>query len=892
MGISRHILFGKLGISLFKTIESAAVVCKLRGNFYIELVHWLDQLHKLQDSDWQRIARHFSIWERLDCDIAAALHGLPVGATGIGDFSPQIESAIERAWTVTSLVAGENRIRSAWFMVALLETPELRRVLLSISPAFAEIPTSHLMDMLPEMIDGSPESSEPSHAGYGLPSTLSGTSSHAMAAPVSESAALTQYCTDLTARARHGDIDPVVGREHEMVAMIDVLMRRRQNNPLLTGDAGVGKTAVVESLALAIVNGQVSPCLAQAQLLSLDVGALLAGASMKGEFEVRLKRVLTEAAASTSTTPIILFVDEIHTLIGAGGQTGTGDAANLLKPALARGSLRMIGATTWSEYKRHIEKDPALTRRFQVMQVTEPGQAAATDMVRALAATLAQHHQVWIKESAIRAAVTLSHRYIPARQLPDKAISLLDTACARVALSLHTPPPRVHYLREQLEASRLEHDALLREERIGQGDNKRLPQVNARMVAQQQELDALELRWRQEAETTASIMKVREQLLLAVESEDVFRDQRLSELDALTQKLSQFQQGALLLHAQVDDAVVAAIVADWTGIPVGNLVQDDIAAVLQLPAQLAQRVIGQTHALQVISARIQTARAELADPDKPIGVFMLAGPSGVGKTETALALAAALYGGEQHLITVNMSEFQEPHTISTLKGAPPGYVGYGAGGILTEAVRRRPYSVVLLDEIEKAHPDVHEMFYQVFDKGWMEDGEGCHIDFKNTIILLTSNIGADEIAAWHEDPAQGNWTVLSNVLQAQLRKVFSAAFMGRVTSIPYLPLAASDMEKIVTLHLQKIIRRMQEQHNVTLIFSENVITRVVDQYGARDIGARRAVSFIEQHLLAQLSTIWLNALQARRNLSAIHVDFRPGNVEEEFLFQLSDAELS
>src|SRR5450830_1231236 len=497
-------------------------------------------------------------------------------------------------------------------------------------------------------------------------------------------------------------------------------------------------------------------------------------------------------------------------------------------------------------------------------------------------------------ESAVRAAVTLSHRYIPSRQLPDKAISLLDTACARVALSLHAPPAQVSYLRDRLAASRLERDLLSREESLGYNDHRRVQEVDTRIASQQQELDALEARWQQELAVAEAIIDRRSQILaLSDESDDVAkRSTLLTELEQLTAQLAQSQQDAPLIQAQVDDTVIAAIVADWTGIPVGNMVQDDIAAVLALPKLLAQRVIGQYHALSAIGERIQTSRAKLADPDKPVGVFMLVGPSGVGKTETALALADALYGGEQNLITVNMSEFQEAHTVSTLKGAPPGYVGYGEGGVLTEAVRRRPYSVVLLDEIEKAHPDVHEMFYQVFDKGWMEDGEGCHIDFKNTIILLTSNIGADEIAAWHEDPAQGNWTVLSNVLQAQLRKVFSAAFMGRVTSIPYLPLAASDMEKIVTLHLQKIIRRMQEQHNVTLIFSENVITRVVDQYGARDIGARRAVSFIEQHLLAQLSTIWLNALQARRNLSAIHVDFRPGNVEEEFLFQLSDAELS
>ena len=885
MSISRHILFGKLGVRLFKAIEAATAVCKLRGNPYIELVHWIDQLQRLSDGDWSRMSRHFGISERLDRDIAAALHGLPAGATAISDFSPHIESAIERAWVLTSLVAGERRIRGGWLMAALIETPDLRRVLLHISPAFAEIPVQDFMASLPAILDGSPESDELSHDGSGLPPALPGQASASFASPPCGADALAQSCTDLTARARQGEIDPVIGREHALRGIIDVLLRRRQNNPLLTGDAGVGKTAVVEGLALAIAHQQVPPSLAQVQLLSLDVGALLAGASMKGEFEARLKSVL--AQASSVHTRVILFVDEIHTLIGAGGAAGTGDAANLLKPALARGSLRMIGATTWSEYKRHIEKDPALTRRFQLLQVPEPEPAAATDMLRALAPAFAQHHQVWITESAIRAAVTLSQRYIPARQLPDKAISLLDTACARVALSLHTPPSRVQYLRERLAAARLERDLLQRDERIGLADGQGLPEIEAHIATTQQELDVQELRWKQELAATTAIINVRKQL--SAENEDLpLREQRLRELDTLRQQLAQVRQQTPLLHAQVDDGVVAAIVADWTGIPVGNMMQDEIAAVLQLPEQLTQRVIGQAHALRAISERIRTSRAGLLDPEKPVGVFMLVGPSGVGKTETALALADALYGGEQHLITVNMSEFQEPHTISTLKGAPPGYVGYGEGGMLTEAVRRRPYSVVLLDEIEKAHPDVHEMFYQVFDKGWMEDGEGRHIDFKHTLILLTSNVGAEQITDGREQVGALDVALLANVLQPALRKVFPAAFMGRVTTIPYLPLAADMLTQIVKLHLHKLAMRMHTQHGIALSFSETVSARVVDQCDVVETGARLLVGFIEQNLLPQLSQIWLQALQEKRRLTAIHVDFRTTDTDENFTFDLTE----
>lgn len=875
MSLSRHILFGKLDTTLFKAVESATAFCKLRGNPYVELVHWLNQLHQLPDGDWQRVLRYFQIdAATLDRDLASALAALPAGATSISDFSHHIETAIERAWVTATLLAGDYRIRGAWLLCALVETPELRRVLLSISSAFSKIPSQDLADLLPAIVLESPESHESTHDGSGLPAAAPGEASNAMASPGSNTSPLSQYCTDLTESARAGRIDPVIGREHEIRTMVDILLRRRQNNPLLTGEAGVGKTAVVEGLALAIAQGHVPPSLREVRLLSLDVGALLAGASMKGEFESRLKGVLEEATRSIQ--PVILFVDEVHTLIGAGGQAGTGDAANLLKPALARGTLRTIGATTWSEYKRHIEKDPALTRRFQVLQVMEPEEAAAIDMVRGLVVTFTQHHQVWIMDEAVRAAVTLSHRYIPSRQLPDKAISLLDTACARVALSLHAPPARVDYLRERLAAGQVERNLLLREASIGRADAKRLADIDARIDTQQSELDVLEMRWQQELTLTKGIVSKRAELLALPDSGETIDNHSglLAELNALEKQLAILQPDAPLIEPHVSEAVVAAIVADWTGIPVGNMVKDDIAAVRQLPARLAQRVVGQGHALRAIGERIQTARAQLSDPNKPVGVFLLVGPSGVGKTETALALADALYGGEQNLITVNMSEFQEAHTVSTLKGSPPGYVGYGEGGVLTEAVRRRPYSVVLLDEIEKAHSDVHEMFYQVFDKGWMEDGEGRYIDFKNTVILLTSNTGSDLIANLCDDPMlTPEPETLRDMLQPELRKVFPAAFLGRLTTVPFFPLQDDALANIVRLHLQKVIKRMESHHGISLDITDAVVAHIVDQCGTHETGARLLVGFIEQRILPRLSAQWLDASEEKRTIKKIVVDF-------------------
>ncbi|MEX3897587.1 type VI secretion system ATPase TssH [Paraburkholderia sp. BR10954] len=878
MSISRHALFGKLGATLFRSIESATAFSKLRGNPYIELVHWLHQLLAQSDSDLHRIVRHCGISrELLERDLQRALAALPSGASALTDFSHHVETAIERAWVVATLAFGDGRIRGAWLMAALVETPDLRRLLLAISPEFGKIAVDGLHDALPAWIDGSPEEKDTPYDQSDFSSAVPGEGSGALAASAKGAAALAQFCADLTARARAGEIDPVVGREVEIRTMIDVLLRRRQNNPLLTGDAGVGKTAVVEGLARAIAAGEVPPKLADVRLLSLDVGALLAGASMKGEFEARVKSVLEEAAKSAA--PVVLFVDEIHTLIGAGGQAGTGDAANLLKPALARGTLRTIGATTWAEYKRHIEKDPALTRRFQVLQIAEPEEPSAIDMVRGLARTLASHHGVVVLDEAIRAAVTLSHRYIPSRQLPDKAISLLDTACARVALSQHAPPRELQRIRERLQAARVEAELLGNEVRIGLGSEAALADVNATIATLELEDRVVETAWQTQSEAAKALAAAREAVSARAAAggpEADAHDSAASELQTLRERertLSNLQAATPFVFPEVGEAIVADIVSDWTGIPVGRMITDEVSAVQMLPATLAARVVGQHDALQQIGERVQTARAGLADPRKPLGVFLLAGPSGVGKTETALALAEALYGGEQNLITINMSEYQEAHTVSGLKGAPPGYVGYGEGGVMTEAVRRRPYSVVLLDEIEKAHGDVHEMFYQVLDKGCMEDGDGRYIDFRNTTILMTSNVGADLSSSLCADEMLApDFDGLRSALATELLKAFPAAFLGRVTLVPYRPLGSDSLARIVRLHLDRVVRRMADNHGIALSYASEVVDYIVGRCLVQETGARLLIGFIEQHVLPRLARQWLDAFAAKSALTHMTIE--------------------
>lgn len=874
MAIIRKNLFGKLDKTLFTTIESATTFCKLRGNPYVELVHWINQLWHHEDSDIKHIARYFDIdSELVERGLTQALGRLPTGASSISDFSYHIELAIERAWVCASLECLDTRIRSAHLLLALLSNIELRRTLLGMVPAFEKVALDILSSELNYITRESPEATEDATDGSAFyQGAVPGEASQAIGQTAT--ASLAQYTTDLTMLAREGKIDPVLGRNQEITTMVDILLRRRQNNPLLTGDAGVGKTAVVEGLAQAIVSGAVPPALKEVRLLALDVVALSAGASMKGEFEARLKAVLDEAMASVE--PVILFIDEVHTLVGAGGNAGTGDAANLLKPALARGQLRTIGATTWSEYKRHIEKDPALTRRFQVLQIAEPDEAVAVAMLRGLVPALEKHHGVWITDEAVQAAVALSHRYIPARQLPDKAISLLDTACARIAVAQFAAPADLQKLVWQQETARTELKSLETAHQFGRDTTERMQALEASLKAWSESGEALEKRWHSERDCVSRIVALRQQIAHTLSQppvdNDVLQSLRAS-LQEEEQQLAELAAEQQLVQAEVNEDVIARIVGDWTGIPVGQMLKDELKKVIELPARLNQRVIGQAAALDQLSDCLMTARAGLADPRKPLGVFMMVGPSGVGKTETALAIAESMYGGDQNLITVNMSEYQESHTISSLKGSPPGYVGYGEGGVLTEAVRRRPYSVVLLDEVEKAHPDVHELFYQVFDKGQMEDGEGRSIDFKNTVILLTSNTGSDLISQLYADeetaPDQDG---LLAALQPELLKVFPAAFLGRVNVVPYLPLQQSSLDKIVRLHLARIQNRVAAQYQCELQYTDAVVLHVVSQCRVAETGARLIIRIIEQtittllgkEILAQHASLKNNTLTLDR----------------------------
>jgi len=904
--ISRAALFGKLNPVMFKTAEAAVTFCKLRGNPHVELVHWLTQIVNLPDSDVHRILRHFEVDSgRLAADLQAALDRLPRGASAIEDFSEHVPYAVKEGWMYATLLLGESQVRSGHLLVGMLKHDRLRSVLLALSREFGKVKVEALTDEFARIVRGSAE--DGLTASDGFSTAAPGEASSAIPpAAMGKQEALRRYASDLTARAREGAIDPVTGRDEEIRQVVDILMRRRQNNPILTGEAGVGKTAVAEGFALRIARGDVPPALKDVQLWALDIGLLQAGASMKGEFENRLRSVIDEVQASPR--PIILFIDEAHTLIGAGGAAGTGDAANLLKPALARGTLRTIAATTWSEYKKYIEKDPALTRRFQTVVVDEPAEDKALLMLRGVASTLEQHHRVQLLDEALEAAVKLSHRYIPARQLPDKAVSLLDTSCARVAISQHATPPEVEDARRRIEALETELGIIAREEATGFETGTRRKEAEAKLGAERARLAGLEERWAAERQLVDRVLELRRLLreengaTVETGSGDAtpgtttpggpgtdeakaaeLREARLAELRGLQAKLAEAQGETPLILPSVDAQAVASVVADWTGIPVGRMVKNEIEAVLKLVDTLAARVVGQRQGLETIARRIQTSRAQLDNPSKPIGVFLLVGPSGVGKTETALALAEALYGGEDNLITINMSEFQEAHTVSTLKGAPPGYVGYDRGGLLTEAVRRRPYAVVLLDEVEKAHADVHEIFFQVFDKGRMEDSDGRHIDFKNTVILLTSNVGTDRIAALCKDPelAPGP-EALAKAVREPLLKVFPPALLGRLVVVPYYPLPDRILGDIVRLQLDRIGRRIGEQHRTPFRYDDEVVKLVVSRCTEVESGGRMIDAILTNTILPRISGEYLTRMVEGRPLGAVTLRVQDGDFSFEF----------
>lgn len=906
--ISRVALFGKLNSLCYRAVESSTVFCKLRGNPYVELVHLIHQLLQLQDSDLLRLIKHYGVDAAgLARDLTAALDRLPRGSTSSVDLSSHLEEAVQQGWTFATLLYGESQVRSGHLLVAILKTPGLRHNLFGISKQFEKFKPDTVSDEFAKVLKDSPEAQMAASDGFQVGGGAApGEASGAVApAAMGKKEALAKFTVDLTEQARGGKMDPIVGRDDEIRQVVDILMRRRQNNPILVGEAGVGKTAVVEGFAQRIARGDVPPSLKDVELRALDVGLLQAGASMKGEFEQRLRAVIDEVQGSAK--PIILFIDETHTLVGAGGAAGTGDAANLLKPALARGTLRTIGATTFAEYKKHIEKDPALTRRFQTVQVDEPDETRAVLMMRGVASTMEKHHQVQILDEALEAAVKLSHRYIPARQLPDKSVSLLDTACARVAVSLHATPAEVDDSRKRIEALQTELGIIAREKAIGIEIGKREEDAAALLSEEQGRLAQLEERWNAERKLVDELLALRAKLragVLPVEGtgsaleaaaepvaqeaagavlDESARADLMAQLQQVQAKLTELQGENPLILPTVDYQAVASVVGDWTGIPVGRMARNEMETILNVAKTLAERVIGQDHAMEMIAKRIQTSRAGLDNPNKPIGVFMLAGTSGVGKTETALALAEALYGGEQNLITINMSEYQEAHTVSTLKGAPPGYVGYGEGGVLTEAVRRKPYSVVLLDEVEKAHPDVHEIFFQVFDKGFMEDGEGRFIDFKNTLILLTTNAGTDLIAGLCKDPElMPEPEGMAKALREPLLKVFPPALLGRLVAIPYYPLSDEMLGKIVRLQLNRIKKRVEARYKIPFNYSDEVVKLVVSRCTESESGGRMIDAILTNTMLPDISRQFLTCMMEGREIKGVDVVVKDGEFGYEF----------
>ena len=901
--ISRPKLYEKLNGLALKAMESAFVFCKLRGNPYVELDHWLHQMLQLQDSDLHRIVRHFQLNPaRLAADMSEALDRLPRGAASVSDLSVHVDEAVERAWVYASLVFGATEVRTGHLVLALLKTPGLDHVLHGISSQFKAVRGDVLKDEFREIVGGSPEDAPSSAAAR--QAAAGGAEHEGGLAPAAlcRQEALQRFTVDLTEKARRGDLDPVVGRDEEIRQIVDILMRRRQNNPILTGEAGVGKTAIVEGFAQRVASGDVPPPLKDVVIRILDLGLLQAGASVKGEFENRLRQVIEEVQASPR--PVILFIDEAHTLVGAGGPAGQGDAANLLKPALARGTLRTIAATTWGEYKKYFEKDAALSRRFQVVKVDEPSEERALRMLRRLAEGFRRHHRVEVLDEALDAAVRLSHRYIPSRVLPDKAVSLLDTACARVAIGLHATPAEIEDCRRGIEAMEIEQGILDREGAAGVEHAQREAKLREALAAQRRRLAALEQRREKEAGLVARLLDLRAKLMVgaglilisppvnhrglntvpAGKAADADgRAAILAELKAAQSELVALQGERPLIVPVVDAQTVASVVSDWTGIPLGRMVKDEIASVVSLADLLEKRVIGQRQALETVAKRICTARAGFTDANRPTGVFLLVGPSGVGKTETALALAEALYGGQHSLITINMSEFQEAHTVSTLKGAPPGYVGYGEGGVLTEAVRRRPYSVVLLDEVEKAHRDVHEIFLQVFDKGFMEDSEGRLIDFKNTVILLTSNVGNDLVMNMCRDAslmpdAEG----LIKALRPTLLKTFPAALLGRLVVVPYYPISEAALRGIIRLQVGRIQRRLSEERGIELGYEESVLQLIAARCTEVESGARTVDAILTHTVLPRLSLEYLTRMMDRQTLSRVTIGAAGGEFTYQF----------
>ena len=920
-------LIGRLDDTCRNALEAAAGLCLGRTNYEVDIEHFLLKLVEVSDADATRALRHFGVdLSRFSSSLTKALDKLKTGNARTPSLSPRLLRLIENAWMLASIDYGSPKVRSGHLLLALLTDEDLARLAREVSDEFNLVSVETLRKKLTELGTGSVEDKDGASVA---PHGDARGDADALAIGADDegaSAALDRFTVDLTAAARAGRIDPVLERDPEIRQIVDVLTRRRQNNPILTGEAGVGKTAVVEGFALRVAAGDVPDPLKHVAVRALDLGLLQAGAGVKGEFENRLKSVIEEV--KSSPRPVILFIDEAHTLIGAGGASGQNDAANLLKPALARGELRTIAATTWAEYKKYFEKDAALARRFQVVKVEEPTEDQCVRMMRGLIPVLEQHHSVRVLEEAVSDAVKLSHRYIAGRQLPDKAISVLDTACARVAISQTATPPAVEDARRRIDHLTAEAAALERETATGSDHSRRVEELKSERDIEEEKFARLNEQWEREREIIGQIRELRTRLegnsnapddvvagdmpeaeatsdsgaaspeatgaaaasapaieasgeaqtgaararKKAQKAKPVDSDELRAQLARLNTKLRKAQGDVPLAQVCVDSQTIAEVISGWTGIPVGRMLADEINTVLTLKERLEQRVVGQSHALEAISQRIATARANLTDPRRPVGVFLLVGPSGVGKTETALALAETLYGGERNLVQINMSEYQESYTISSLKGSPPGYVGYGEGGVLTEAVRRKPYSVVLLDEMEKAHADVMELFYQVFDKGVLEDSEGREVDFRNTVIILTSNVGSDTIIELCSEPdSLPEPEVISEVVRPELLKVFKPALVGRMAVVPYYPIGDEVMRRIIRLQLERVGRRLSQNHGATFSYDEAVVTEIANRCEEVESGARNIDHILTRTLLPEMSNEFLACMATEKRVSRVHV---------------------
>ena len=880
-----RVLIDKLNGFCKTSLESSAGLCLSRSHFYVEIEHWFLKLLEDKSSDFHQIFASFNVnAEKVSSDLNKSLERLKTGNEHPPALSNYLVSLIKQAWLQASLEQGNASVRSGHLLLALLKDDSLSMLTSGISPELEKLNYEKLSANFEAITENSSETNQ----GQVSPQSTA----------VGGTPALDQYTVDLTQQAREGSLDPVLGREEEVRQLTDILTRRRQNNPILTGEAGVGKTSVIEGFASKIVAGEVPEVLQNVSVKVLDMGLLQAGAGVKGEFENRLKNVIDEVKGSAD--PIILFIDEAHTMIGAGGAAGQNDAANLLKPALARGELRVIAATTWAEYKKYFEKDAALTRRFQVVKVEEPDLDTAVAIMRGLTDVMEDHHKVRILDEALVDSVKLSQRYIAGRQLPDKSVSLLDTACARVNLSQNSKPRQVEQLEKKLEEIIREVSILDKEAEQDAIHQHRLEELALKQGSLEEELERVSDRWHQELDLVNNLNELMQKHNSAVtEAEEEEADagdysanedsssdtsvldtnDLIGELAQLRYELEQLQGESPMVYPEVDSRVVAEVVSDWTGIPVGKMQKSSIGVSLNLEETLRKRVVGQDSALKGIAKAMKTSSAKLMDPTKPLGVFLLAGPSGVGKTETALALAEQMYGSEQNMTVINMSEFKEEHKVSLLMGSPPGYVGYGEGGVLTEAVRRKPYSVVLLDEIEKAHPGVQDVFYQVFDKGMLKDGEGRDIDFKNTLIIMTSNAGTDTIMKLAEDPeTMPEGEALNKLIHEDLLKVFKPAFLGRATLLPYLPLDETVLETIAGIQLDKVASRIEDSYKVRCEFDSSVVSNIVSRCAEVDSGARNIQKIINQSLLPELSEHFLHAMIGEQEIEDMKISYKSGSL--------------